>query len=295
MGLRTAGGWIGNRSMTGALKQYANEIRNDLRYGIMRWRRRNSLPVLTEDDSEIVRDLIETGVHVTTLETLCDTGGEAILAAGDALQVRLAGMPIKENSFSISADHRDLSDFPHLVGWGLNERILSVVEAYIGLPVAYQGLTVRRDSVGGPQSETRMWHRDNEDNRIVKIIVYLNDVNADGGPFEYIPCKKSPASWRIPVVSSSRVTDDEMERLVPNDHHRSCTGSRGTAVIVDTCRVFHKGAIASAQDRQTLFYCYNSQSPMSPQWCGPLFDHDSFLAACPDLTRAQRDAVDLTY
>jgi hypothetical protein len=89
--------------MTGALKQYANEVRNNLRYGVMRWRHRKSLPVLTEHQSAIVRDLIETGVHVTTLETLCGTERDAILGAGDALQARLAEMPVQENGFTVSA------------------------------------------------------------------------------------------------------------------------------------------------------------------------------------------------
>jgi hypothetical protein len=281
--------------MTGALKQYANEIRNNLRYGVMRWRERKSLPVLTEHESEIVRDLIRTGVHVTTLETLCNTGVEAVMRSGGTIQARLSKALVAANDFTISANQKDLSEFPELLRWGLDERILSIIRTYIGLPIAYRGLTVRRDVVGGPQTETRMWHRDDEDNRIVKIIVYLNDVGDDGGPFEYIPHDQSPATWRIPDVSSSRVTDTEMERMVPKNRYRACTGSRGTVVIVDTCRVFHKGGVAAAQDRHTLFYCYNSQSPMNPQWCGPLFDHDSFVAACPNLTPEQQDAVDLTY
>lgn len=163
------------------------------------------------------------------------------------------------------------------------------------MPVAYRGLTVRRDIFGGAKADTRMWHRDNEDNRIVKFIVDLNDIRDDGGPFEFIPAERTPASWRVPIVDSSRVTDEVMARLVPRSAWRPCVGPRGAAVFVDTCRVFHRGRIAERVDRRTLFYCYNSQRPLNPQWCGPQFDRNTFLSAHTGLSAAQRAAVQLSY
>ncbi|MBV9523298.1 MAG: 2OG-Fe(II) oxygenase, partial [Alphaproteobacteria bacterium] len=141
---------------------------------------------------------------------------------------------------------------------------------------------------------TRLLHRDSEDNRILKIIVYLNDVDARGGPFEFIPRPLSPPPWRIPH-HGSRIADDAMAGVVPPPMWSCCTGERGTAIFADTCRVYHRGRIAEREDRLTLFFCYNSANPLSPQWCRPLFDRDRFLAATPNLSAVQRAAITPPY
>jgi hypothetical protein len=277
------------------LKQYASEVRNDLKYGWWRWRARGNAPSLSDPDRAIVADLRRTGASVTSLKALGIPGSPEILAAGDAVTDNLAQRPVPAGEFTVAADGKEIAAWPQLIRWGLDERLLAIVRAYIGMPVAYRGLTVRRDVFGGPENETRMWHRDNEDNRILKIIVYLNDIGEDGGPFEFLPVDRTPPIWRVPLVDSSRVSEAEMTRLAPRESWRPCTGLRGTAVFVDTCRVYHRGRIAAHKDRRTLFYCYNSRRPLNPKWCGPLFDRDTFLAAIPPLSATQRDAIRTDY
>jgi hypothetical protein len=277
------------------LKQYAAEVRNDVKYGLWRWQARGAAPELSPAGRAIVDGLNREGCYVTSLQALGVAGADEILRAGDAVTAELAKLPVPEDEYVLSAARTDIERYPNLIGWGLDERLLGIVSAYIGIDVAYRGLTVRRDIFGGPMDETRMWHRDNEDNRIVKIIVYLNNVGEDGGPFEFLPVDRTPPSWRVPIVNSSRVTEEEMERLAPRAAWRPCTGPRGTAVFVDTCRVYHRGRIAVHEDRRTLFYCYNSQRPINPKWCGPMFDRDTFIAAHPALTEDQRDALRVRY
>ena len=82
--------------------------------------------------------------------------------------------------------HR-LMDFPEIYMWGLNQRLLGVVENYIGLPIRYHGADLRREFNDGKLNDVRQWHVDAEDRRMFKIIVYLNDVLPGGGPFQYLP------------------------------------------------------------------------------------------------------------
>jgi hypothetical protein len=272
------------------LRQLANEQRWNLLYWNRRRRHHSALPRLPEGDAAIVRRIARDGAAIVSLDALGVPETAAMLAAGDALHRAIAGRPPKKGGFGIQATPAEIGGAPDLVRWGLDERLLAIAESYIGLPVTYRGLTLRRDIVGGEKVETRLMHRDNEDNRILKIIVYLNDVDARGGPFEFIPRRKTPLPWRIPH-EGSRTGDAEMARLVPPDEWVCCTGRRGTAILVDTCRVYHRGRIAETEDRLTLFFCYNSAVPMSPQWCGPLFDHAAFAASHPDLSAAQRAAL----
>jgi hypothetical protein len=157
------------------------------------------------------------------------------------------------------------------------------------MPVDYRGLTVRRDIAGGEQLETRLWHRDYEDFKIVKIIIYLNDVDRGGGAYEFIPRSHLPI-WRIGPLGG-RVSDPAMSKFVPESSWYNCNGPRGTVVFSDTCSVYHRGAIAHSEDRRSLFYCYNSSSPRSPQYCLPLFDRAHFGENAGDLSLRQRAAI----
>jgi hypothetical protein len=277
------------------LRQYANEQRCNLVYWQRRRRYRPHLPPLTIEDRALVAALARDGGVVTSLDALALAGTPTMLSAGDALMAAIKDRPaVNKKAFAIHPTADEIGAYPELIRWGLEERLLAIVTNYIGLPVTYRGLTVRRDIAGGDKIETRLFHRDNEDNRIVKIIVYLNDVGEAGGAYEFIPRPISPASWRIPVTGS-RASDEAIARLVPRSRWVPCTGCRGTVVLTDTCNVFHRGRIAETEDRQTLFFTYNSTTPVSPQWCQPLFDRDRFCAVVRDLSPAQAAAISAKY
>ncbi len=248
-------------------------------------RRRHAghLPPLDQRDRPVVEGLRRDGGVVSSLAALAIPGTEAMLAAADRLAAATAGRKPGKGGFNIQPSAAELESCPELIRWGLDERLLAIVANYIGLPAAYRGLTLRRDIAGGDATETRLWHRDDEDFRICKIIVYLNDVGLNGGPYEFVGKQQAPSLWRLPA-GYQRLTDGDMARWAPEQHWRTCTGPRGTAVFADTCRVLHRGRIASHTDRLALFFCYNSIEPVHPEHCGPLFDRAAFRQRSPGLT-----------
>jgi hypothetical protein len=258
------------------------------------WQKRRAhaahLPALDPRDLAIVEGLRRDGGFVTSLAALAVPGTEAMLAAADRLGAATAGRKPGKGGFNIQPSAAELEACPELIRWGLDERLLAIVANYLGLPAAYRGLTLRRDIAGGGATETRLWHRDDEDFRICKIIVYLNDVGLDGGPYEFIGKREAPALWRLPA-GYQRIADADMARWAPEDRWRTCTGPRGTAVFADTCRVLHRGRIAARADRLALFFCYNSTEPVHPQHCRPLFDRAAFRARSPGLSAVQEAAI----
>jgi hypothetical protein len=233
------------------------------------------LPPLDPRDRPIVAALRRDGACVTSLDSLGIAGTAAMLAAADRLAAATLGRKPGKGGFNIQPAQDEIESCPDLIAWGLDERLLGLAAHYIGLPVAYRGLTVRRDIVGGEATETRLWHYDDEDFRIVKVILYLNDVGPDGGPFEYIPKPAAPAAWHFPE-GYGRMEDADLVRLAPRDTWVTCAGRRGTAVIADTCGIPHRGRISGSEDRLALFFCYNSITPLHPEWCRPLFDRTIF-------------------
>jgi hypothetical protein len=245
----------------------------------------------------IVDSLEKTGACVTTIDALNIASSGALLRAADELATNVRarsteGASLDGKTYILAASDEEILSRPEVIAWGLEPAFLQVAERYIGAAVAYRGVVLRRDLADGQNVATRLWHIDGEDRRILKIIVYLTDVGEDGGPFEYVPKEKTPPEARVRL--SGRISDEQMAEFAPRSSWVTCTGKRGTAVIVDTGTVYHRGRLPK-DDRFTLFYAYNSQRPVRPSACQPLFARDRLLAAYPKLTSVQRSAIDYNY
>lgn len=260
---------------------------------------RRHLPTVTRSyDRGILSDLNRCGVAVTCLEKMVQeeyVGCSELLIAGRTLfnddTHQLSGEGSKQYIRVAQLD--DVLSHPEIIFWGLQERLLAIAENYIGLPVAYRGVTARRDLANGQQLETRHWHCDGEDLRILKIIVYLSDVGPDDGPFCYMPKGLRPR-YGLPTSDGGRISDDVLQQGVPPDNRIACVGPAGTVLFADTCSLWHRGAVGTDRDRFTLFFSYNSQLPLSPADCRPILPMDG-LHAVTLMTARQRAAIDFAY
>jgi len=180
-------------------------------------------------------------------------------------------------------------NYPDLYMWGLEERLLNIAENYIGVPTAYCDVSLRKDLPDGIQSGPRQWHIDVEDRRILKAIIYLNDVNHDSGPFEYIPRPLTPP-YRT-LRHGGYLSDQEVEQAVPAHHWKPCTGSSGTVIFTDTCNIFHHGRVPVANERYAVFFSYISRSPKNPQYCVPRFSQDQLQVLASSASARQKDYI----
>lgn len=236
-----------------------------------------NLPEIPHKYVNILEDLREHGVAVSSIDKLILPGSKTALLGLDRLFEKIEHKYPSEGEYAVQATQAMIEEEPEVLLFGLDPSLLALAEHYIGLPISYRGLTVRRDCANGYRFGTRMWHCDDEDAAILKIIVYLNNISLQTGPFQYIPYRNSPLEWKIPLINSSRVSDADMERLVPKSNWIPCVGPRGTVVIVDTCRVYHRGMLPLSEDRKAAFFSYNSSEPLNPRWCQPLFDRKEFM------------------
>jgi hypothetical protein len=248
-------------------------------------------------DHEIVDDLDKIGGTSLTLDQLGIDGSDALLAEGDRLMDDLEKLPLRTGakSYFVTADPEHIIRYPAILRWGLDERLLAIASSYLGLPVAYRGVLARLDFPDGQVQETRLWHLDQEDAKIMKIIVYLGDVDLNGGPFEFIP-KNCHPPLDLAEGSKLRVTDEAaLERAVPPKHWRALTGERGTVAFADTCSVLHRGRLPTKGARRTLFFAYNSQWPQRPTYCEPMFPVERFADMTGALSDRQRAAIRYRY
>jgi hypothetical protein len=150
--------------------------------------------------------------------------------------------------------------------WGLREDLLDLAECHVGLPPRYLGVEVKREianpAAGHSHEAVRRWHLDHEDRRILKVIVYLSDVDRASAPFEYVDLPTSDAvlHGRSRPCRSARL-DDAVRAEVPPHKRTQVTGPRMTAIYVDTGRVLHRVSPPLASERYSVTFAYCSTSP----------------------------------
>jgi hypothetical protein len=107
-----------------------------------------------------------------------------------------------------------------------------------------------------PAMRSQLWHRDREDKGIIKVFLYLDDVDEGAGPFTYAPgthlhgsIKTEPPSFLEGAARKNpRSTDDQMATVVPPEKWVKALGTKGTVIFADTAG-YHKGGLARERDR----------------------------------------------
>ena len=230
------------------------------------------LPRLAATDLPVLEALRREGAYIAPVESLGVPGTDAMLGACATLVDELRAPPARNGQNGHNghgSDARDaqnaprlpghrLMDFPEIYLWGLDERLLDLVENYIGLPIRYHGADIRREIADGRFNDVRQWHIDAEDWRMFKIILYLNDVVAGGGPFQYIPRATTVDTARRLGYGSGFVTDDTMATVLPRDRWVECIAKAHSAVIADTCKVFHRAQPPRGSERYSVTFSWTS-------------------------------------
>ncbi len=134
-----------------------------------------------------------------------------------------------------------------------SERILTIVNHYLEMAahLSYLNLwyTVPMEKAA---NYSQRWHRDPDDRRLVKLFLYLNDVDENSGPFHYVSGSHDQGPHRNVLPSrppySTYPKEGEVEKLISKDDIRQCTGRAGTLIFCDT-RGLHKGGHATKNPR----------------------------------------------
>ena len=221
----------------------------------------NYLPKLGSLDYSFVDTLQKEGACVTSLQALSIPSTSQLIASTEKLLLELRAFPSGMQS-TINMPLPKLMNYPDIFLWGLEERLLDIIENYVGLPLLYHGAELRREIANGKIIDVRQWHLDVEDHRMLKIIVYLNDVSLDGGPFEYIPKDLTTLSAQALKYNSGFVSDKVMQTVVSPSDWKPCTGCYGTVILTDTCNVFHRAKAPVVSDRFSITFSYTSIRPI---------------------------------
>lgn len=235
---------------------------------------------------KVVTELNRDGIAVSSVQTLLAGSGlfaqldaeVARLEQQEAEQIRLArecandasSLGTKTFLYEFFGKRPRLDPESVFVRFALQPQILQVVNAYFGMYTRFRECNVWRTfRTAAPARESMLWHRDREDLQILKVFVYLNDVDEGAGPFVYARgthCKgnrrSEPEFFRENGVQRSG--DQQMAAVVPPEHWTRATGVKGTVIFADT-HGYHKGVHALTGER-LLYHCmFTSPASESPE------------------------------
>jgi hypothetical protein len=107
---------------------------------------------------------------------------------------------------------------------------------------------------------SQLWHYDFDDRHLLKAFLYLDDVDKETGPFEYVAGSQpggphhAVRPWR--PMGYGRVPEEVVQRSVPDEAIRTFAAPRGTIIFCNTSGL-HRGGFATARARvlATATYC----------------------------------------
>ncbi len=147
-----------------------------------------------------------------------------------------------------------------------NSKIIKIVSKYLGMhPHFWRADIVVSRNIISSLKGSQLWHTDQEDNRVVKLFIYLSDVLDDEyGPF--ILSEKNEKNTQLfrKKLKAGHWHDQQLEKMNINLKPISILGSFGTSFIVDTALNPHKGSIKLKKDRVIFVATYLTHSHWQP-------------------------------
>ena len=120
--------------------------------------------------------------------------------------------------------------------------------------------------VDADRVSSQRWHRDFNDKHLLKAFLYLVDVDAGTGPFEYVPgSAPGGARRRVAVASARRATTRPTASSRSGsrtDGIRTFTAPKGTLVFCNTSG-FHRGGFATEKPRVLATVTYSSPASLA--------------------------------
>ena len=210
-------------------------------------------------EGELWRDLEgQRDRFVETTEAGLATGGESVrVREGKEFVVRL-------HSYGVTVGLDD--------PWfrvASSRRMLDVANAYLRMWSKLEYLDVWYSVPQPPSAErvsSQRWHRDYNDKHLLKAFLYLVDVDADMGPFQYVPGSQPGGpyadEWGWKPLGDNYPTEAELESRIPASAVHRFTAPKGTLIFCNTAG-FHRGGFSTTKPRVLATVTYSSPASLA--------------------------------
>ena len=204
------------------------------------------------------------------------------LAAGRA-EARRGAIGQKTFNVELLGSRPELDPDSIYARFAMQQSVLHIANAYFGMYTRLRYYNVWHTfATQGPARESQLWHRDREDHFILKVFVYLSEVDEGAGPFTYAAGSHPKGKLRrepayVLEEGVRRSEDRQMAEVVSPRQWVKGTGPKGTIIFADT-RGYHKGGQARERDRIMYTCMFTSRASQSKE----LFTLPDGAAPSPD-------------
>jgi ectoine hydroxylase-related dioxygenase (phytanoyl-CoA dioxygenase family) len=150
-----------------------------------------------------------------------------------------------------------------------SHRLLDIANTYLEMWSKLEYVDVWY-SVPQPADAERIssqrWHRDYNDQHLLKVFLYLVDVDEAMGPFQYVPGSQPGGeyadAWPWEPLGKNYPSEEELERLIPSSSIRAFTAPKGTLIFCNTAG-FHRGGFSTTSPRVLATATYSSPASLA--------------------------------
>jgi Phytanoyl-CoA dioxygenase (PhyH) len=113
---------------------------------------------------------------------------------------------------------------------------------------------------------SQRWHRDYNDKHLLKVFLYLVDVDETMGPFQYVPGSQPGGEyadvWPWTPLGQNYPTEEELEACIGASTAHAFVGSKGTLIFCNTAG-FHRGGFSTTEPRILATATYSSPASLA--------------------------------
>jgi hypothetical protein len=251
---------------------------------------------LAEESARVASDLDRYGVAQTSLEAI--TGDSELLGRlqTHARQLEEAKAEVIRKQQEALASDKDLGNgekeksfvvtmFDHsrpviepdglLAQLLLNPNVKGVADHYYGLRTKVADINIWRNlPTGRDPIASQLWHRDLlTDHLMLKMFLYLEDVDEGAGPFSYVKGThtKGRRHWSPNTFTfdgyNYRASDDDMAKSTTEEERPVFVAPAGAIVFADTSG-WHRGGFAVTKSRFVVQALFQSRAALPDRALG---------------------------
>jgi hypothetical protein len=168
--------------------------------------------------------------------------------------------PENKRQLMVISQPNQYEDAPEFFDLALSDEVLQIASEYLGEVPRALRIKLWWTPVNTKLTGSQLYHRDGMNwlQRQAKFLFIMNDVDANCGPFTFLPADISMkvASSLGSIREQERVSDELVYHHANQGDAISLVGPAGTGAVVDTSRCFHFGARARGGERLMLMFSF---------------------------------------
>ena len=138
-----------------------------------------------------------------------------------------------------------------------NKQLNEVMQKYLRMQPKFCGASIWLAVADGNVNGSPLLHVDSGSEKIIRLYVYLNDINASNGAFHYVRRRISKKFINYSGYLGNAIIDDDFERIgskcgVKWSDVKPAVGKAGSSFIIDSAQCLHFGSRMKKGSRLVL-------------------------------------------